>query len=240
MTHGSLFSGIGGFDLGFQWAGIETIWQVEIDEYCLKVLEKNFPNAKRFKDIKDCHSKEYLDINVNKCYIPLNGNNYNSEELEMAGKLKKLTLIQVNECEKMYQAGMSLQIIGNYYGISRQAMWDLLRRRIAIRPQKRYKEENHFYRGGETADDHAQNMVEYAIRKGIIERKTHCEQCGNTGKFKDGRTKIQAHHSDYNKPLEIIWLCQKCHYEWHKNNNPKKKEVLQELDRIDIISGGFP
>ena len=54
MTHGSLFAGIGGFDLGFERAGFETLWQVEIDDYCRKVLEKNFPKAERFGDINEC------------------------------------------------------------------------------------------------------------------------------------------------------------------------------------------
>jgi hypothetical protein len=42
-TMGSLFAGIGGFDLGFERAGFKTKWQVEIDPYCRKVLEKHFP-----------------------------------------------------------------------------------------------------------------------------------------------------------------------------------------------------
>ncbi len=46
MRFGSLFSGIGGFDLGFQRAGMECAWQVEIDDYCWRVLEKNFPEVK--------------------------------------------------------------------------------------------------------------------------------------------------------------------------------------------------
>jgi len=52
VTHGSLFSGIGGFDLAASWCGIETLWQVEIDEYCRRVLEKHFPEAKRYGDIR--------------------------------------------------------------------------------------------------------------------------------------------------------------------------------------------
>ena len=52
LTHGSLFSGIGGFDLGFERAGFKSLWQVEIDPYATKVLEKNFPDAKRFSDIR--------------------------------------------------------------------------------------------------------------------------------------------------------------------------------------------
>lgn len=42
LTHGSLFAGIGGLDLGFERAGIKTIWQVEIDEYAQLVLRKRF------------------------------------------------------------------------------------------------------------------------------------------------------------------------------------------------------
>jgi DNA (cytosine-5)-methyltransferase 1 len=42
MNHLDLFSGIGGFALATEWAGIETIAFVEIDKFCQKVLEKNF------------------------------------------------------------------------------------------------------------------------------------------------------------------------------------------------------
>lgn len=53
MRHGSLFSGIGGFDLAAEWMGWENVFQVEWDEYCQKVLKKNFPNVKRYGDIKE-------------------------------------------------------------------------------------------------------------------------------------------------------------------------------------------
>src|SRR5690349_5351598 len=59
MRHASLFSGIGGFDLAAQWMGWENVFQVEIDEFCKKVLAKNFPNAKRYGDIKQFDGTEW-------------------------------------------------------------------------------------------------------------------------------------------------------------------------------------
>ena len=64
LTHGSLFSGIGGIDLGFRWAGIKTIWQVEKHPYCLRKLEENFPEARRFTDIRLCGRENLEWTNV--------------------------------------------------------------------------------------------------------------------------------------------------------------------------------
>lgn len=49
----SLFAGIGGFDLGFELAGFQTVAQVENDDYCNKILEHHFPQAKRYGDIRE-------------------------------------------------------------------------------------------------------------------------------------------------------------------------------------------
>lgn len=45
MTFGSLFSGVGGIDLGLEWAGMTCKWQCEIDDYATRVLEKHWPNV---------------------------------------------------------------------------------------------------------------------------------------------------------------------------------------------------
>lgn len=51
LTHTDLFSGIGGFSLAASWLGIQTIAQVEIDEYCQEKLTKNFPDVPKYGDI---------------------------------------------------------------------------------------------------------------------------------------------------------------------------------------------
>ena len=53
LTVGSLFSGIGGLDLGLERAGMEVIWQSEIDPYCNKVLKKHWPEVINHGNIKD-------------------------------------------------------------------------------------------------------------------------------------------------------------------------------------------
>jgi len=57
-THGSLFAGIGGFDLGFERAGWRTVWQVEIDPLCRAVLADRFPEATRLPDVRQCGRHE--------------------------------------------------------------------------------------------------------------------------------------------------------------------------------------
>ena len=49
----SLFSGVGGLDMGFERAGIETVLQAERDPWCLEVLARHYPNTKRVTDVRD-------------------------------------------------------------------------------------------------------------------------------------------------------------------------------------------
>ena len=219
---GSLFSGYGGLDMAVAaHYGASVAWHVEFDAAPSKVLAHHCPGIPNLGDITT------VDWSVMK-----------------RAANRKLTPEQVASAVQMYEMGMSLAPIATYFEVSRQAMWDLLRRRTKMRPQKRYGTDNHFYRGGSNADDRSHDIVEKAIISGRLARPDTCEQCGGPGKpFADGRHPIQAHHCDYNKPLDVMWLCQPCHHDWHRTNTPVPVEggdARGSLADIDILTGGFP
>jgi DNA (cytosine-5)-methyltransferase 1 len=61
MTHGSLFSGIGGFDLAAQWMGWENKFHCEWNTFGQKVLHHYWPNAEQFTDIKKSNFTKYAN-----------------------------------------------------------------------------------------------------------------------------------------------------------------------------------
>ncbi|HSS43046.1 MAG TPA: DNA cytosine methyltransferase [Solirubrobacterales bacterium] len=64
MNVGSLFSGIGGFDLGFERAGMRVSWQVELDPYCQAVLARHFPDAARFADVREVGARNLDPVDL--------------------------------------------------------------------------------------------------------------------------------------------------------------------------------
>jgi DNA (cytosine-5)-methyltransferase 1 len=65
MRIGSLFSGIGGLELGLEMAGLgETVWQVEKDAFCRAVLAKHWPNAQRFENVTQVGAQTLSAVDI--------------------------------------------------------------------------------------------------------------------------------------------------------------------------------
>jgi DNA (cytosine-5)-methyltransferase 1 len=63
---GSLFAGIGGFELGLErsWVNAETIWQVERDTFCQSILSKHWPESMIYNDVKDITKDKVKPVDV--------------------------------------------------------------------------------------------------------------------------------------------------------------------------------
>lgn len=88
----------------------------------------------------------------------------------------------------------------------------------------------HAVAGPSQHDPSAKSAVQYALKMGRMSRPEACEECGCTPPpTSGGRNGLEGHHDDYNKPLEVRWLCRKCHVRWHRGSRavPKAPEKLR-------------
>ena len=82
---GSMFAGIGGFELGVEYAlrrygyPCQTVWQIEQDQYCQRILHKHWPTAEIFDDVRECGAH-----NLPPCDLLLGG--FPCQDISVAGK----------------------------------------------------------------------------------------------------------------------------------------------------------
>jgi len=78
-----------------------------------------------------------------------------------------------------------------------------------------FKKSTTKYRKANPHRKKAWNTLNRGIERGIINRPNNCMICGSI-------KKLQAHHEDYDKPLEVAWLCVKCHKDTHTKRGPTR------------------
>lgn len=110
----------------------------------------------------------------------------------------------------------------NYYRSNRTALL-LKDKEYALEHREHINEyhREHRKRPENVIKEKARKMVHLAIEFGMLVRPNVCSKCGVS-------CFCEAHHKDYTKPLEVDWLCKKCHEsEHHLNEGDTSKEYLQ-------------
>jgi len=77
------------------------------------------------------------------------------------------------------------------------------RKKLSTRCCKRFKEMN-------PLSDAAHSKVARALKSGVLKRPDKCSSCEKVGK-------VVGHHHDYKEPLNVVWLCQPCHKQLHRD-----------------------
>ena len=105
MRFGSLFSGIGGLDLGLERAGMECRWQVEIDDYANRVLAKHWPDVRRHDDIRTWPQSDTERVDVICGGFPCQDISYAGRGAGLDGERSGLffeTIRMVRQCQPRY------------------------------------------------------------------------------------------------------------------------------------------
>ena len=110
MTVGSLFAGIGGFDLGFERAGFEIKWQVEKDTRKSAVLAERWPHVERFTDIQAVEAHQLSECDIWTAGFPCEDNASCGRRAGLAGA----------------QSGLWFEIPRLLRGMARRPRWLLL------------------------------------------------------------------------------------------------------------------
>lgn len=78
---------------------------------------------------------------------------------------------------------------------------------------------------------HCHYLLNKAIKQGEVVKPTSCSFCGRS-------ISIEGHHEDYSKPLDVVWLCKKCHRARHSNQptEPPVNENCLRMNKEEFLS----
>ena len=80
--------------------------------------------------------------------------------------------------------------------------------------------------------DQSRHKLSNAIMRGRIMRPDFCEGCGDF-------CKPQGHHDDYQKPLEVRWLCVNCHNDFHHPLRHSRNRSQKHLAKLVTLEFAF-
>jgi len=203
------------------------IKQGDIVKYCKKCDKKK--NEKEFG--KDCQKKNGLSSSCKEC-IRKRSKKQRENNLE---SVKKYAIEYRKKNKELLRKKAWLSYYIDWDKRSKQAKksYEKHRQKIALKRaakrrleeekeknrirQQLWRQENRSTIGKAVAEWKKRNpqkaaahtLVLWAIKSGILVKPLKCEECKKLGK-------IEGHHEDYLKPLEVKWLCKSCHCKKHQ------------------------
>ncbi len=151
-TVGSLFAGIGGFDLAFTTAGFDIAYQVEIDEYCRQVLSRHWPDVPKYKDVCEvgshnlpptdviCGGFPCQDISLAGKRTGIRDGTRSGLWFEMAriiGELRPRIVLLENVAAITTAGGGGVRVIADLAEMGYDARWGIIRASDAGAPHQR-------------------------------------------------------------------------------------------------------
>jgi len=85
-----------------------------------------------------------------------------------------------------------------------------------------YSEQAIEYSTRHSKEKAASSKLRYNVLNGSIKKPEICSSCGE-------ERRLLGHHEDYEKPLEVVWLCHSCHKRLH---NDKTQEALTSVGNV--------
>ena len=123
LSFGSLFAGIGGFDLGFERSGMVCRWQVEIDPYANRVLAKHWPHVRRWPDVRTWPQPDTERVDVICGGFPCQDISHAGKQAGLAGERSGLffELLRV-----VREVGPRIVVLENVAALLDRGMGDVL------------------------------------------------------------------------------------------------------------------
>lgn len=149
-TFGSVFTGVGGIDLGLERAGWKCRWQVENNTYCLRILERHWPDIKRYGNIKRVNPAELEPVDLIAGGFPCQPTSCAGKRLgdkdprwlwpEMARIIRGVRprYVLVENPPGLYTKGFG-QVLGDLAACGYTAEWDCLSADAFGAPHLRYR-----------------------------------------------------------------------------------------------------